>query len=200
MHRILTIAVILFPIRAWAGTTSNGNRIIGVDGGSPAVLNGRLAVDAYTSGSATNTYYSAVAVNVNANTSGTDNPILLLANRSTNTVNASLVRRVLGSVNNNVAFTFKMFYNPVIVSSGTSIPRTKIVAGGPTPQVEAYILPTVTSSGDIIDATPEGNNTPSAILDDLGIVSIGPGSSILFTTDPTTNNKSVYYTVWWYEK
>lgn len=160
---------------------------------------GRLKVEARSNQS--DNLYAANASSVTAATADTDNPILLLTNSSSSTKTAKLLIRIYGVETTNVVASFDCFLNPVITSSGTPTPVIGVGAAVSTATfVSAYTLPTVSSLGGQIDTVPISQNNSPAIVNDNFLVWIKPGSRLLLTANPNSNNRSVFISVKWVEE
>lgn len=191
---ISTGTVTAFQGGVWSNGISSGTATVGV-------TNGRLNVD--VSQTVQNNAYYACAVDgglVAAN-SGADNPIWLFVNPSTSTKQVHLQVRIGGVTTANVAQFFNMYLDPVVTSSGTSVTPTKIYqAGVPAASGRCYTLPTVSSEGSIIDAIPQGQNSPAFIVNDSPSMVLDPGHTWLITANPSSNNRTCHFSFKWSEQ
>lgn len=144
-------------------------------------------------------FYAADYGNISAASAGVDNPILLIINPSTTTKKVKMASRIMGGVVINTQYTFRLFKNPVVTSSGTVVPITNIGSSTDTAKAKVYALPTVSSKGSRIDSFPQGQNNNPIMSSDLGQIFINPGSSWLITADPSSNGRAVEVSLKWEE-
>lgn len=175
----------------WTVGLTSGTATVGV-------TNGRLNVD--ISAAAASNDYAADTGERAATTASTDNPIMLLVNLSTNTVNMRLNSRTFGCNVTNVQVTYRTFVDPVVSSSGTAISIANISASTTPAQAQAFYLPTVTSRGTAIESLPNGQNAGALVTNDNKTITLAPGKKMLLTANPASNNRNVYMSVKWTEQ
>jgi len=183
----------------WSVSAASGSSI-SISSGSQTVgvTNGRLNVD--ISAPADKNDYAADSGQANAAVSGSDNPIILLVNLSTNTVNVRLKARVFGTDVTNTAFVYRTFLNPVVSSSGTALSIANVAISTSAAKAQAFLLPTLSSNGTAIDSYATGQNAQALRVDDNESISVTSGKKLAITARPPSNNRTVFISVRWSEQ
>lgn len=146
--------------------------------------------------------FSVAAVIVAAG-AGVDNPLLLITNPTGSGKSLFLWRSRFGSTVTNVAMSFKIFSNPVITLTGTSVSATNRSIGGignPAPIAVVTTLPTASALGALITALNVGQNNNSIDMNEEFAIKLNPGNSLLVTGSPSSNNREATMTIVWQEK
>ena len=184
---LLALLVLLAPALAQAGAGALGP--------------GAMPQDVAITASANNKLYAVAPPGLSAATASTDNPMILLVNLSTNTVTARLVGRTFGCDVTNIQVTYRLFIDPVVVSSGTPITPVKMYQTGiPDSKMQIFTLPTVSSSGSSIESLSNGQNSGAIHIEDGQLVSVSPGHRLLITANPSSNNRAQLISLKWLEE
>lgn len=169
----------------------------------------RLKVDAQVT-TATSSYYRSLleqhivysaAFFINAASSSTDNNLILLKN-PIGSGKTMVFLRLSGNANvANESSLFKVFQNPTITNDGTAYTPLQRTVGGPVISSisEVYSLPTISSRGYELSMVQSGQNTNSQSIIDAELLEVHPGSSILLTARPRSNNRVQVITFVWAE-
>lgn len=142
--------------------------------------------------------FSIATNNLNAASSGADNPALFMENRSTSTKTVYIY-----SLNVNVAATtdIKLFVNPTITTAGTLVLSTSTYLGSSVvSNIKFFSLPTVSVTGSQfqrVKVTAQAGG--SSILPPFLYI-LAPGNSILITSNPAANNTVADYEMIWAER
>lgn len=195
------------------------SRSIIVSGGTS---HARVIVTAYTSGSAkalmratettstqittaasaisTGQTFSIAVLALSAATTGTENPMILINNLSSNTKSFYINSIYCGTLTANRSFAFDVYANPTVSASGVALTPVNRTLGASTNSVMlASKTPTVTSSGSLFSTVIQAQNSNSISIIDNYALKVPPGNSILITANPSSNATPAYISATWSE-
>lgn len=149
----------------------------------------------------TNQMY-CIAVDLNMASSSTDNPLILLRNPLGSGKKIYIFKIQAGTTVTNVSVEFKVFGNPTVTSNGTSITAVSRNIGGGAPTATALVtsIPTISANGSGMSNLSQGQNSTPLFFGEDFSMEIQPGSSLLFTGSPSSNNRNAAITFIWLEK
>lgn len=141
------------------------------------------------------------AFEINAASSGTDNPAILIRNPNGSGKIAYFFVASAGVQINNVFVTYKIFANPTITTNGTSQTPASLNVGGGAGAASILIntLPTISANGTVLVAKLMSQNGTTVEMTQNGIIALNPNNSMLITANPQSNNRVSAYTLHWAE-
>ncbi len=142
----------------------------------------------------------AIAIDINAATAGADNRLVLFRNPAGSGKTIYIRRIDFGNDIANVSLNGKVFSDPTVTVNGLAITvGNRYVGGGAAGVALLTSLPTIAVLGTQIDTGVSGANSNTFVMDMDFSLAIAPGHSILFTADPSSNNRNVALTMIWAE-
>ncbi len=146
------------------------------------------------------TVFSVASLALNMATTGTENPLILLKNSSSNTKSMYIQSAYCGINTANRAAAFDIYSSPTVSANGTAMTIVNRNIGSAVASVmNAYTAPTVTSNGTLFSTFVIGQNSNSNSILDAFNLKIPPGGSILFTGNPNSNGTGAYISITWSE-
>jgi hypothetical protein len=141
-------------------------------------------------------------VSLNAASSGTDNPLVLIKNPSTSGKVLYFYQILGGCSVTNTSVEFKVIANPTITANGTT--QTIFndnVGSGAVSAMQAFTLPTMTAAtgSNLSDVQYGQNSTSIELIEDDFVVTLQPGNSLVVTGNPGSNSRQVNLTFQWIE-
>jgi hypothetical protein len=164
----------------------------------------RLKVDVGSTSSTSeldsNLVFSAGIKNVNAPSSGNNNPLILFRNPS-GSGKAIYIKAILINVTiNGVYADFGLYASPTVTVNGTTVNGyTRTVGSGVSPVALVTTVPTVTSPGNLLGSYTNGQNCTVLNLLPNNYLKLLANQSILITADPQSNNRNFDATIVWTE-
>jgi hypothetical protein len=132
-------------------------------------------------------------------TTGTDNPLFLFVNPVGSGKDVIFYANNLTVQDSAGTCWFKFFFDPVVTSSGTSVPRRSTILGsGPSSSMEFYHTPTISDNGTSIDVQEIGPDTTVQRVGTSHFI-IKPGHTILITGRPSVINMNISFHLRWSE-
>ena len=140
------------------------------------------------------------SVQLNTPSSGTDNPLMLIRNPGGSGKNLYVWKFQAGTSINNVSVKFKMFVNPTITANGAALTIVqRDVGSGVASVMTAFQTPTISALGSPVSQVEQGQNANSVIFADDFTLKLRPGTDLLLTGDPSSNNRESLITAIWRE-
>lgn len=132
---------------------------------------------------------------------GVDNPICFIRNPSGSGKVLYLYLVHAGTLIANVGFSFHITANPTATANGTIQTPTSLNIGGGAGASSMLVttLPTITAVGSILATIDVGQNSSAIKFGDGFSIAINPNNSLLFTANPSSNNRNVDFTIQWAE-
>lgn len=129
----------------------------------------------------------------------TEHDFLLLKNPSGNDLDLLISHMSVGTNSTSIRSIFKFYAEPTITTDGTSLGISKTYIGGsaPTPQAQAFLDPTISIRGEVINTILMPSNAPSR--GSSRYFWVEPGSSILVTVTNTIANGKSFSEVYFLE-
>lgn len=137
------------------------------------------------------------AIGINQPTASTDNPLLYLRNPSGSGKIIYLDMLIYGIAVANVLGVVRLYRNPTVTVNGTA--QTVVQFGGNSTIALLTSVPTVTANGTLLDTGVFGQNSTSLEVHYDYTVAVMPGSSLLITGAPGSNNRQAELSVRWVE-
>lgn len=167
----------------------------------------RVNINAATSDSATESYttqgegFSIATGLINAASTGSDNPLLLVNNPNASGKTLYLNDIVLGISTTNRAVNFQVFATPTVTANGSAVTIVNNSIGNATASVATiFTLPSVSASGSLLRSFANGQNTLAFPYAINGAIQIPPNHKLLITGNPSANTTSVAISFSWTER
>ena len=129
----------------------------------------------------------------------TEHDYLLLKNPSSNDQDILVTHFLVGVDATSVRSIWRAYANPTITSDGTGLTETntRISASPPAAKAEAFMDPTISARGNILNMAIAPVNTPSRGVSRF--YWIAPGNSLLVTIENAVSNAETFADIYWIE-
>lgn len=148
-----------------------------------------------------NQMYGVSVSAINAASTSTDNPMLLIRNPSGSGKVCYIHSVKAGTMTTARSFSFHVYSNPTVTANGTAQTSANFNVGGGAGASSILVtsVPTVTANGTDIDGNVQGQNGSGVVLLEDFQLQIQPNNSILITGNPSSNNTTADIFVVWAE-
>jgi len=125
--------------------------------------------------------------------------LLYIKNPSGSGINIETTKFLVGGDSSSSRAVYRVYDNPTVTADGTSLTiRNTLISDSPQASIcEAYMLPTVTDFGALLNMAIAPSNSPSRGINRHYY--IHPGHSILVTTANSVSNVKTFSDCYWLE-